>query len=132
VKRKKKKVNVPLTAGGTKMAKKNTLLTALVVSLIVLVQLTGGIGCLVKESGSGSPIATARETLYAQMTWLEGQKFEGPNPLTPIPINVDDVESETMRINSDERFGGTGVGVGISVGGGIGVGGGISIGGGGG
>jgi uncharacterized membrane protein YgcG len=110
------------------MAKKNTLLTVLVVSLIVLAQLMGGIGCLVKESESGSPIATARETLYAQMAWLEGQKFEGPNPLTP--INVDDVESETMRINTDDGFGRTGIGVGISVGGGMG--GGISTGGGGG
>jgi hypothetical protein len=112
------------------MTGKNAPLIALIVSLIVLSQLIGGISCLVKESESDSPIATARETVYAQMTRLEEQKFEGPNPLTP--INVGDVEAEITQIGADYRAAGTGVGAGINVGGGGGggVGIGISIGGG--
>jgi hypothetical protein len=110
------------------MTKKNAPLIATIVSLIVLSQLIGGISCLVKESDSDSPIATAREIVYTQMALLEEQKFEEPNPLTP--INVGDVDSEVIQIGTDDRVSGTGVGAGISIGGGGSVGISISLGGG--
>jgi hypothetical protein len=55
------------------------------------------------------------------MALLEEQKFEGPNPLSP--INIDDVESEIIKIGIDDVATGTGVGAGISagIGGSIGV-----------
>ena len=111
------------------MTKRNAPLMALIVSLIMLAQFIGGISCLVRKSGPDSLITTAREVVYTQMKLLEEQKFEEPN--TPAPINIDGVESETIRIGR-EGVAGTDVGIGISVGGGIGIGGGGGGGGGGG
>jgi hypothetical protein len=144
------------------MTKRNAPLMALIVSLIVLAQLIGGIGCQGGKSESGSPIAavwevmygqvkwlgekigfrggessypivaTAREAVYARMKWLEGQKFEEPNPPVPLDVNIDSVESTTTRIG---RGGDVNVGLsgeGLGVGGGFDGGGGIGGGGGGG
>lgn len=140
------------------MTKRNAPLMVLIVSLIVLAQLIGGIGCQGK-SESGSPIAVvweivyghvkwlgeqigfrggksesdsliviAREAVYAQMKWLEEQKFEEPGPPAPSNVNVDSVESKTTRIGRD----GGDVHVGLGGGAGLGAGIGIDIGGGGG
>jgi hypothetical protein len=140
------------------MTKRNVPLMALIVSLIVLAQLIGGIGCQGGKSESGSPIAavwevvsghvkwlgeqigyrggkssyplvvTAREAVYANIKWLEEQKFEEPNPLAPLEVNVDSVESNTTRIGKggDVPVGlsGEGLGVGGSIDGGGGGGGG--------
>jgi hypothetical protein len=140
------------------MTKRNVPLMALIVSLIVLAQLIGGIGCQGGKSESGSPIAavwevvsghvkwlgeqigyrggkssyplvvTAREAVYANIKWLEEQKFEEPDPLAPLEVNVDSVESNTTRIGKggDVPVGlsGEGLGVGGSIGGGGGGGGG--------
>jgi hypothetical protein len=145
------------------MTKRNAPLMALMVSLIVLAQLIGGIGCQGGKSESGSPIVavwevvyghvkwlgeqigyrggkssaplvvTAREVVYANIKWLEEQKFEEPDPLAPLEVNVDSVESTTARIGRDgdvqvSLSGGAGLGaggVGMSGGmGGIGGGGG--------
>ncbi len=62
------------------MTKRNALLMALVVSLIMLAQPIGGIGCLVKASEADSLITTAQNVVYTQMQLLEEQKFEEPNP----------------------------------------------------
>jgi hypothetical protein len=138
------------------MTRRNAPLMALIVSLIVLAQLIGGIGCQGGKSESGSPIAavwevvyghvkwlgeqigyrggksesaplvvTAREAVYANIKWLEEQKFEEPDPLAPLEVNVDSVESTTIRIGGgDARVGlsgeGLSVGVGVDGGGGIG------------
>ena len=141
------------------MTKRNVPLMALIVSLFVLAQLIGGIGCQGGKSESGSPIAavwevvsghvkwlgeqigyrggkssyplvvTAREAVDAHIKWLEEQKFEEPDPPAPLEVNVDSVESTTIRIGGgDARVGlsdeGLGVGVGADWGGGIGGGGG--------
>ena len=143
------------------MTKRNAPLMALIVSLFVLAQLIGGIGCQGGKSESGSPIAavwevvyghvkwlgeqigyrggkssyplvvTAREAVYANIKWLEEQKFEEPDPLAPLEVNVDSVESTTIRIGGgDARVGLSGVGlsVGVGVDGGGGIGGGGSCG----
>ena len=137
------------------MTRRNAPLVALIVSLIVLAQLIGGIGCQGGKSESGSPTAavwevvyghvkwlgeqigyrggkssyplvvTAREAVYANIKWLEEQKFEEPDPLAPLEVNVDSVESTTIRIGGgDARVGlsgeGLSVGVGVDGGGGIG------------
>jgi hypothetical protein len=102
---------------------------ALIVSLIVLVQLIGGISCLVRQSPDSS-VTTARDTVYAQMTWLEEQKFEGPNPPAPINVNLGNVESETTSIDLGQGTGGGGDGGGDSGGDGGGDSGGDSGGGG--
>jgi hypothetical protein len=144
------------------MTKRNVPLMALIVSLFVLAQLIGGIGCQGGKSESGSPIAavwevvyghvkwlgeqigyrggkssaplvvTAREVVYTQIKWLEEQKFEEPDPLSPIDVNVDSVESTTARIGRDGDvhvgLSGEGLGVGVGVDGGGGIGGGGSCG----
>jgi hypothetical protein len=145
------------------MTKRNAPLMALIVSLFVLAQLIGGIGCQGGKSESGSPIAavwevvyghvrwlgeqigyrggkssaplvvTAREVVYANIKWLEEQKFEEPDPLSPLEVNVDSVESTTARIgrDGDVHVGLSGEGLSVGAGGIDGSGGG-GIGGGGG
>jgi hypothetical protein len=113
----------------TKMIKRYALLVALMVSLIVLAQLIGGIGCLSRKAESDSPSATAREAVFAQIKWLEEQKFEEPAPPPPLGVNLDNVESDTHRIGRDsgDTYGYMGVnaGAGGGVGGDGGAGGGI-------
>jgi hypothetical protein len=116
----------------TKMTKRYALLAALMVSLIVLAQLIGGIGCLVKKSESGSLIATEREAVSAQIKWLDEQKFEGPDPPTPLNVNLDSVESNTQRIGRDVGYVNVDTGIGVGGMGVTGVGGDGGIGGGGG
>jgi hypothetical protein len=111
------------------MTKRNVPLMALIVSLFVLAQLIGGIGCQGGKSESDSLSATAREAVDAQIKWLEEQKFEEPDSLAPLEVNVDSVESTTTRIGRDGDVhvglsGGAGIAVGGGIGGGEGVGGG--------
>jgi hypothetical protein len=120
------------------MTKKNAPLIALIVSLIVLAQFIGGISCVVKKSGSDSLVATEQEAVNARVKWLDEQKFEEPAIPAPLEINLDNVESNTIRIGREGGGAGTDIGIGISVGGvglgggigGAGIGGGGSIGGG--
>jgi hypothetical protein len=78
-------------------------------------------------------VVTAREAVDAHIKWLEEQKFEEPDPLAPLEVNVDSVESTTTRIGRDgDVHVGLSGGAGIAVGGGGGIGGGEGGGGGGG
>ena len=104
-----------------KMTKRNAILITLILSLLMLAQLIGGIGCQFGESKSGSLSDTAREAVSAQIKWLEEQKFEGPGPSVPLQVNLGSVESDTIRIGRDG--GELDVNIGISAGGGMGVGG---------
>jgi len=111
--------------------KTNVPLVALIISLIMLAQLIGGIGCLVRKSESVPLIDTAREAVNARIKWLDEQKFEGPDPLAPLEVNVDNVESEKSRIGRDgDVHAGLPAGIDIGGGGGIGIGAGIDGGGG--
>jgi uncharacterized membrane protein YgcG len=117
----------------TKVNKTNVPLVALIISLIMLAQLIGGIGCLVRKSESVPLIGTAREAVNARIKWLDEQKFEGPDPLAPLEVNVDSVESEKSRIgrDGDVHVGlSGGAGINIGGGGGIGIGAGVDGGGG--
>jgi hypothetical protein len=95
----------------------------------MLAQLIGGIGCLVRKSESVPLIDTAREVVNARIKWLDEQKFEGPDPLAPLEVNVDSVESEKSRIGRDGDVH-AGLGAGINIGGGMGIGAGVDGGGG--
>jgi hypothetical protein len=55
------------------MIKRYALLAALMVSLIVLAQLIGGIGCQSGKSEFGSPIAAVCEVVYGHVKWLGEQ-----------------------------------------------------------
>jgi hypothetical protein len=78
------------------------------------------------KSESAPLVVTAREAVYANIKWLEEQKFEGPDPLAPLGVNLDSVESTTARIGRDGDVhvglsGGTGLGAGdIGLSGGMG------------
>lgn len=55
------------------MIKRNVLRMALAVSLIVLTQLIGGIGCQGGKSESGSPLTVVWEVVYSPVKWLGEQ-----------------------------------------------------------
>ena len=55
------------------MTRRNAPLMALIVSLIVLAQLIGGIGCQGGKSEFGSPIAAVCEVVYGHVKWLGEQ-----------------------------------------------------------
>lgn len=83
------------------MNKRSAPVITLVVSLILLAQLIGGIGCPVGKSESGYLSETAREAVYAQIKWLDEQKFKAPDAAAPLNINLDSIESNTHRIGVD-------------------------------
>jgi hypothetical protein len=68
----------------------------------------------------------------AQIKWLDEQKFEGPDPPTPLNVNLDSVESNTQRIGRDVGYVNVDTGIGVGGMGVTGVGGDGGIGGGGG
>ncbi len=92
--------------------------TALVICLIMLAQLIGGIGCLVKESEYVSFIDTAHQAVAVQIKWLDEQKFDGPEPPASLNVNIDKVVSDTHRIGRDGGYANIDTGIGV---GGVGI-----------
>ena len=74
---------------------------AFIACLIVIIQLVGGIGCLVEKSQSESFVAAAHKAVNANIKWLDEQKFIGPDPPAPLHIAMDSLESNTSRIGRD-------------------------------
>jgi hypothetical protein len=89
-----------------KMTKRGVALAAPIVSLILLVQLIGAIGCQIGKSESDSFIATAYEAVNARIKWLDEQKFKSPEPPASLNVTIDSVESNTHRIGRDGVGGG--------------------------
>jgi hypothetical protein len=74
---------------------------AFIASLILIIQLIGGTGCLVGKSESESFIAAAHEAINANIKWLDEQKFISPDPPAPLDVAIDSLESNTSRIGRD-------------------------------
>lgn len=101
--------------------KKRDLVTfVLIVSLLVSVHFIGGIGCLVAPTESDDLIATAREEIANNVSRLYEQRSEKPNQLPPLNIDLNNVQSQVIKLGRGGT-GGHGGGVG---GGGVGGGGG--------